>query len=130
VTWDRSGGRGGGAASSIPRDAPSREEAFAPMHKGHGGVRQAGDSGDEDWVKTWDMLDVDINTSDTSTPTHNQICCSINRAHACQLNNQVSSFLASYSYYLDNGNMCSIWLLRNDGQRGNRVTIAPAIFRF
>jgi hypothetical protein len=47
--------------------------------------------------------DVDINTSDTSTPTHNQISGPITRAHARQLNNQVSSFLASYSSYLDNG---------------------------
>jgi hypothetical protein len=41
--------------------------------------------------------DVVINTSDTSTPTHNQISGLITRAHARQLNNQVSSFLASYS---------------------------------
>jgi hypothetical protein len=60
--------------------------------------------------------DVDINTSDTSTPTHNQISRPITRACTRQLNNQVSSFLASYSSYLDNGNMCSILLLRNDGQ--------------
>jgi hypothetical protein len=58
--------------------------------------------------------DVDINTSDTSTPTHNQISGPIIWAHVCQLNNQVSSFLASYSSYLDNGNMCSVLLLRND----------------
>jgi hypothetical protein len=56
--------------------------------------------------------DVDINTSQSSTPTHNQISGTITRARARQLNNQVSSFLASYSSYLDNGNMCSIWLLR------------------
>jgi hypothetical protein len=31
--------------------------------------------------------DVDINTSDTSTPTHNQISSPITRARACQLNN-------------------------------------------
>jgi hypothetical protein len=41
--------------------------------------------------------DVDINTSDTSTPTHNQISGPITRARARQLNNQVSLFLASYS---------------------------------
>jgi hypothetical protein len=39
--------------------------------------------------------DVDINTCDTSTPTHHQISSSITPARACQLNNQVSSFLAS-----------------------------------
>jgi hypothetical protein len=58
----------------------------------------------------------DINTSDTSTPTHNQISCLITRARACQLNNQVSTFLASYSSYLDNGNVYSVLLLRNNGQ--------------
>jgi hypothetical protein len=36
--------------------------------------------------------DVDINTSDTSTPTHNQISGLITQACAHQLNNQVSSF--------------------------------------
>jgi hypothetical protein len=56
-----------------------------------------------------------INTCDTSTPTHNQISILITQACACQLNNQVSSFIASYSSYLDNGNMCSILVLRNDG---------------
>jgi hypothetical protein len=75
-------------------------------------------------------IDVDINTSDTSTPTHNQISGSITRARARQLNNQVSSFLASYSSYLDNENMCSILLLRNDGQERNRVAFTPAAFAF
>jgi hypothetical protein len=74
--------------------------------------------------------DVDINTSDTLTPTHNQISGSITQARARQLNNQVSSFLASYSSYLDNGNMCSILLLRNDGQERNGVAFVPATFGF
>jgi hypothetical protein len=74
--------------------------------------------------------DVDINTSDTSTPTHNQISGPITRAHARQLSNQVSSFLASYSSYLDNGNMCSVLSLRNDGQERNGVAFAPATFGF
>jgi hypothetical protein len=58
--------------------------------------------GEEDELKSrmTQMLegedDVDINTSDTSTPTHNQISGPITRARACQLNNQVSSFLASF----------------------------------
>jgi hypothetical protein len=73
---------------------------------------------------------VDINTNDTSTPTHNQISGPVTRARACQLNNQVSSFLASYSSYLDNGNMCLVLLLRNDGQERNGVAFAPAAFRF
>jgi hypothetical protein len=74
--------------------------------------------------------DVDINTSDTSTPTHNQISGLITRACARQLNNQVSSFLASYSSYLDNGNVCSVLLLRNDGQEGNGVAFALVTFGF
>jgi hypothetical protein len=74
--------------------------------------------------------DVDINTSDTSTPTHNQISGPITRAYACQLNNQVSSFLASYSSYLDNGNVYSILLLRDDRQEPNGVAFAPATFGF
>jgi hypothetical protein len=75
-------------------------------------------------------IDVDINTSDTSTPTNNQISGLITWARARQLNNQVSSFLASYSSYLDNRNMCSILLLRNSGQEGNRVAFAPVTFGF
>jgi hypothetical protein len=74
--------------------------------------------------------DVDINTSDTSTPTHNQISGPITLARARQLNNQVSLFLVSYSSYLDNGNMCSVLLLRNDGHERNGVAFAPATFGF
>jgi hypothetical protein len=62
--------------------------------------------------------------------THNQISGPITRARACQLNNQVSLFLASYSSYLDNGNMCSVLLLRNDGQERNGVAFAPVTFGF
>jgi hypothetical protein len=72
---------------------------------------------------------VDINTSDTSIPTHNQISGLVTRARAHQLNNQVSSFLASYSSYLDNGNVYSVLLLRNDGQERNGVAFAPVTFR-
>jgi hypothetical protein len=78
----------------------------------------------------WSVGDVDINTSDTSTPTHNQISGPITQAHARQLNNQVSSFLAYYSSYLDNGNMCSILLIRNDRQERNGVAFAPVAFKF
>jgi hypothetical protein len=89
--------------------------------------------------------DVDINTTDTSTPTHNQISGLITRARARQLNNQVSSFLASNSSYLDNGNMCSVSLLRErrtgmkqscirvDGiripEQQQLVTAAPTTYR-
>jgi hypothetical protein len=74
--------------------------------------------------------DVDINTNDTSTPTHNQISGPITQARVRQLNNQISSFQASYSSYLDNGNMCSILLLRNDGQERNGVAFTPVTFGF
>jgi hypothetical protein len=74
--------------------------------------------------------DVHINTSVSSTPTHNQISSLITHACARKLNNQVSSFLASYSLYLDNGNVCSILLLRNDRQEGNGVAFAPVTVRF
>jgi hypothetical protein len=73
---------------------------------------------------------VDINTSDTSTPTHNQISAPITRARARQLNDQVSLFLASYSSYLDNENIGSALLLRNDAQKRNEVAFAPATFGF
>jgi hypothetical protein len=73
---------------------------------------------------------VDINTSNTSTPTHNQISGPITQARAGQLNNQVSSFPASYLSYLDNGNVCSVLLLRNYGQEGNGVAFIPVTFRF
>jgi hypothetical protein len=76
------------------------------------------------------LNDVDINTSDTSTPTHNQILDPITRARARQLNNRIFSFLASYSFYLDNGNMWSVLLLRNDGQERNEVVFASVAFRF
>jgi hypothetical protein len=75
-------------------------------------------------------VDVDINTSDKSTPRHNQISGPITRAHVRQLNNQVSSFLDSYSYYLDNGNVYFVLLLRNDGQERNGVAFAPVTFGF
>jgi hypothetical protein len=74
--------------------------------------------------------DVDINTSDTSTSTHNQISDLITRARVHQQNNQVFSFLASYSSYLDNGNMYSVLLLRNDGQERNRVAFVSVTFGF
>jgi hypothetical protein len=69
-------------------------------------------------------------TSTQAIHPHNQIFGLITRARARQLNNQVSSFLASYSSYLDNRNMCSILLVRNDGQERNGVTFAPTAFRF
>jgi hypothetical protein len=71
-------------------------------------------------------IDADVEVMWTSTSVihphlHNQISGPITQARAHQLSNQVSSFLASYSSYLDNGNVYSVLLLRNDGQERNRV---------
>jgi hypothetical protein len=74
--------------------------------------------------------DEDINTSDTSTPAQNHISGPITQVRARQLNYEVTSFLSSYSSYLDNRNMRSLLLLRNDGQEGNRVGFTRATFRF
>jgi hypothetical protein len=76
------------------------------------------------------IADEDINISDTSTPTHNQISGPITRAHAHQLNYQVTSSLTSYLPYLDNGNVHSLLLLRNNGHGGNRVGFAWVTFGF
>jgi hypothetical protein len=62
------------------------------------------------------VFDLDINTSDTSIATYNQISDPITQTHTRQINNQISSFLASYSSYLDNESTHSVLLLRNDGQ--------------
>jgi hypothetical protein len=76
------------------------------------------------------LHDVDINTSDTSTPTHNQISGPITHARVRQVTNQVFSFLASYSSYLDNENVYSVLLLRNDGQEQNECAFASVTFEF
>jgi hypothetical protein len=70
------------------------------------------------------------NTRNTFTSTHNQIFGPITQARTRQLNNQVSSFVASYSSYLDNEKMYSVLLLRNDGQEQKRVAFTPVTFRF
>ena len=59
--------------------------------------------------------DEDINTNDTSTPAPPPLV-PITRARARQLNHQVSSFLTSCPLYLDNGNVRTLVLLRNDGE--------------
>jgi hypothetical protein len=55
--------------------------------------------------------DEDINTIYTSTPRG-----PLTRAHARQLDRQVSSFLNSYPSYLYDGDTCTLVLLRNDGE--------------
>jgi hypothetical protein len=59
-----------------------------------------------------------------------RISSPITQARAHHLNNQVSLFLLSYSSCLDNGNVCSVLLLRNHGQEGNGVAFALVKFKF
>jgi len=64
--------------------------------------------------------DEDINTRYTSTrtptPTSPTPLGSISHARARQLHHQVSSFLSSCPLYLDDGNVHTLILLRNDGE--------------
>jgi hypothetical protein len=71
----------------------------------------------------WKLVDEDINT--TPTPSLAPLG-PLTRAHARQLNHQVSLFLNSCPSYLDNGNMCILVLLRNDGedQKGRGLALA------
>ena len=56
-------------------------------------------------------IDEDINTIDTSTPTQVPINGPITCARACQLNDQVSSFLSLCPHYLDHGDECNLVFL-------------------
>jgi transposase InsO family protein len=63
--------------------------------------------------------DEDISTIYTSTPTPTPSPTPLGpltRARARQLNHQVSLFLNSCPSYLDNGDTCTLVLLRNDGE--------------
>jgi hypothetical protein len=63
--------------------------------------------------------DEDIATNDRSTPTPVSTSPTtlgpITRARARWLNHQMSSLLSSDSSYLDNGDTCTLVLLRNNG---------------
>jgi hypothetical protein len=76
--------------------------------------------------------DEDIATNDTSTPTPVSISTTplgpITRACARQLTHQVSSLLSSSSSYLDNGDTCTLVLLRNNGLDQKERGIAQAGF--
>ena len=69
--------------------------------------------------------DEDIYTNDTSTPMPPPLG-PITRAHARQINHQVSSFLTSCPLYLDNGNTHTFVVLRNDREdkKGRRFVWA------
>jgi hypothetical protein len=71
------------------------------------------------------VRDEDINT--TSTPSLAPLG-PITHARARQLNHQVSSFLNSYPSYLGNGDVCTLVLLRNDGEDQKGRGLAPAGF--
>jgi hypothetical protein len=74
--------------------------------------------------------DEDIATNDTSTPTpvstSTAPLCPITRARARRLTHQVSSLLSSGSSYLENGDTCTLILLRNNGldQKGRGIAQA------
>jgi hypothetical protein len=77
------------------------------------------------------MSDEDINTTPTPTPTPTPAPAPlgpITRARAHQLNHQVSSFLNSCPSYLDNGDACTLVLLRNDGEDQKGRGLAPTGF--
>jgi hypothetical protein len=69
--------------------------------------------------------DEDINTTPTPSPAP---LSPITRARARQLNHQVSSFLNSCPSYLDNGDTCTLVLLRNDGEDQKGRGLAPTGF--
>jgi len=74
------------------------------------------------WISNSALDDEDINTNDTSTPPPTPAAATspplgpITRARAHQHNHEVSSLLTSCPIYLDNGNTCTLVLLRNDGE--------------
>jgi hypothetical protein len=74
--------------------------------------------------------DEDITTNDTSKPTPASTSLTplgpITRARAHRLTHQVSSLLSSGASYLDNGDTCTLVLLRNNGwdQKGRGIAQA------
>jgi hypothetical protein len=76
--------------------------------------------------------DEDIATNDTSTPTPVSTSTTplgpITHAHARRLTHQVSLLLSSGSSYLDNGDTCTLILLRNNGLDQKERGIAQAGF--
>jgi hypothetical protein len=70
-----------------------------------------------DLCQTYHRLsDEDINTDHTSTPSTSTPAGPITRARARTLNHQVSSFLSSCPSDLDLGDMCTLVLIRNQGE--------------
>ena len=57
---------------------------------------------------------MDIPAIDTTTPMGQQAY--MTRDQAYMFNSQVNSFLCSCPLYLDNGNVCALVFLRNDGE--------------
>jgi hypothetical protein len=72
--------------------------------------------------------DEDISTINTSTPTQVQIHGPIARACASHHNYLVSSFLNSCPSHLDNGDTCTLVLLRNGGDDQKDRDLAQAGF--
>jgi hypothetical protein len=61
-------------------------------------------------------LDEDFNTNDASTPTPVPLAGPLTCAHAHKLNHLVSSFLSSCPSCLDLGDMCTLVVIRNQGE--------------
>ena len=60
--------------------------------------------------------DEDINTDDASAPTPVPIAGPLTRARARKINHQVSCLLSSCPSCLDLGNVCTLVLIRNQGE--------------
>jgi hypothetical protein len=67
------------------------------------------------------LLDEDINTNDTSTPTQVPIADPVTHTHARKYNHQVSSLFISCPSCLDHGDACTLIFLRiqGDDRKGN-----------
>jgi hypothetical protein len=82
------------------------------------------------WSGSGALVDEDIATNDTSTPTPVSTSTTplgpITRDRAHRLTHQVSSLLSSSSSYLENGDTCTLVLLRNNGldQKGRGIAQA------
>jgi hypothetical protein len=62
------------------------------------------------------VIDEDINTDHTSTPSMPTPVGPITRARARKVNHQVSFFLSSCPSCLDLGDTCTLVLIRNQGE--------------
>ena len=74
------------------------------------------------------LIHEDINTNDTSTSTRVPVSGPITHTHAHHINHQVSSLLRSCPSYLDHGDVCTLVLVRNQGEDRKGQGFAEAEF--